>query len=250
MFYLFIYYLIFHQYLNVILFVICFARTDNKPIKQAAFPSTRPTKLVHLQRRAWHSYQFILGGRLGRRILRGEQTIADGVLLPRCPRRTTATIPASSTFHQCSTVLERRQREKRIYRLERPGRLTERRCPARRQQQPGDPSGQSAVVGNRQWPAPAISSPHQQFEHYNLNSNISHGSQCSFHFPFCSTSIRSKIAADPVEELFIGRARAGSYQFIVLQQTELKQSSTQTPHHGGLWVCGSSNSSGKTHVKN
>jgi len=29
MFYLFIYYLIFHQYLNVILFVICFARTDN-----------------------------------------------------------------------------------------------------------------------------------------------------------------------------------------------------------------------------
>ena len=103
---------------------------------------------------------------------------------------------------------------------------------------------------HRQWPAPAISSPHQQFEHYNLNSNISHGSQCSFHFPFCSTSIRSKIAADPVEELFIGRKRAGSYQFIVLQQTELKQSSTQTPHHGGLWVCGSSNSSGKTHVKN
>ena len=74
-------------------------------------PLAISTKLVHLQRRAWHSYQLILGGRLGRRILRGEQTIADGVLLPRCPRRTTATIPASSTFHQCSTVLERRQKE-------------------------------------------------------------------------------------------------------------------------------------------
>ena len=37
MFYLFIYYLIFHQYLNVILFVICFARTDSKPINRQLF---------------------------------------------------------------------------------------------------------------------------------------------------------------------------------------------------------------------
>ena len=120
----------------IILIVICFARTNNKSINRhisiyQAYCSAIHIKLIHLQRRAWHNHQFILGGSPGRRTLRAQDFGYYSFFFY-----------ISSIFYCSGEETERKTTLSR----ERPGRLTERRCPARRQHQPGDTSDQSAVV--------------------------------------------------------------------------------------------------------